>query len=107
MARSTVLRESRSYVIGVVGGVEIINVAAITIGWRSREPVADVALGAGCGGVCPRQREARELVVVEPGILPNRHLVAGLTGGRQIRRDVIQGRPGLIILEVTRDALSA
>ena|SRR5215472_8208383 len=107
MARSTVLRESRSYVIGVGRALEIINMAAITIGWRSGEPVADVALDAGCGGVRARQSEARELIVVEPRILPYRHLVARLTGGRQIGRDVIQGRPGLIILEVARDALGA
>lgn len=107
MARSTVLRESRSYVIGVGRAFEIINMAAITIGWRSGEPVADVALDAGCGGVRARQSEARELIVVEPRILPYRHLVARLTGGRQIGRDVIQRRPGLIVLEVARDALGA
>ena len=84
--------------IGVVRGVEIINMAAKTIGGRSREPVANMALDAGHSCVRPRQSEARELIVVEPGVLPDRHEVAGLASGRQIRRYVIQRRTGLIIL---------
>jgi hypothetical protein len=45
--------------------------------------------------------------VIEPGAGPHVHAVAVLAGERQLGRDMVEGRGGLVILEVAGDAFRA
>ena len=91
----------------VVGGGEIVGVAAKAGDRCSGEAIPYMALRAGQSGVRPRQRKPRDLAVIEPSPLPHVHAVTALTGGGKTRRHMVQRGRCLIIPQVAGHALRA
>lgn len=93
VANAAVVRKSRLGVVGVVGCVEFLGVAAVAIGRRPFITAANMAGRAIKRGMHPRQGETRKLRMVELRAQPCIHGgVAVLTGGWKTRRLVIGHR---------------
>lgn len=89
MAGRALLRESRGAVVRIIGPVEILQVAADTIGTGAREIIVGVTCGAFQLGVRAGQGEACELGVIEGRSLPAIHAVTELALGREPDRGVV------------------
>jgi hypothetical protein len=94
-------------VIGIGRVIVVGQVASHALRRRPGEDAVRVTLGALDGGVRPGQWETGELRVVEAGACPDIYVVTALTGGGQLRRDVVQRRGTLIVLQVAGDAFRA
>ena len=102
-----VLREARRNVIGILRAREIFGMAAEANSRRARELISQMALRACQSGVHARQREARDLGVIEARVLPDVHVVAVFASLGKLGGHVVEGGGGLIILKVAVDALRA
>ena len=107
VAQRAILRKRRGHVVRILGANEIIDVATVAGGRQAGELVPHVALRARQCRVGSGQRETGKLRMIEPGALPDIHVVAGLAGRRQPGRHMVQRRTGLIIPQVARNALGA
>lgn len=98
MAGLACRRKTRRGVIGIGRVVVVRLVAAYTSRVGDAVVAVDVALGAGDGcrvEACQRPPRGR---VIEPSVDPQNRVMAGLTCGRETRRNMIHGRLGIVVV---------
>jgi len=98
VANSAVAREAELDMRRIVAVEKVRGMAAIATCRRSLEHVVDVACSAGESGVRPGQRVAGVFQVVEFGVEPTVHGVAGLAGGGKSHSNVVQNRGKEVLL---------
>lgn len=105
MAKQAIVRKTRGDVVGTLGGVEVVDMAAIAIHRRSGVAAAHVALRALERGVRTYQREVREGRMIEFCALPAVEAMAARAVCRQIGSQVRRRRRLLIVGQVAAHAL--
>ena len=105
MAQRTILRESRSHMVGICGSVISTQMTGGTIRRCSGKPVVGVALGTGNVDMGSCKWKVRGRRVIKTSSFPLRRRMTGRTSLRKSCRFVIGVRGSIIIRQMAGDAV--